>query len=142
MNQTMNYTYIAADGTEKKIVGIDVRAAKALQKQYGLTAKLSMIEWAHRNGKMTDEEYAEFGIDLTEATAAPKAKRKAPARKVDVDKKTIVTSLYEYLASGQIDDALGRAVEGIVVENEQRLITFMVGDDTYSLTLARKRKTK
>ena len=65
-------------------------------------------------------------------------KRKEPALKVDVDKKSIIAVIADFLSEGGLE----LDTKDIVIENDQRVILFSVGNDTYSLTLARKRKPK
>lgn len=136
----MNYTYRTADGEERKIVGVDMKEVKQLQKKYELSTRFAIMEWAYRNGKLPEDEYKALGIDLTNPAPemATQKKRKAPARKVDVEKKTIVAGIADFLSEGGLE----LDTKDIVIENDQRVILFSVGNDTYSLTLARKRKPK
>jgi len=67
---------------------------------------------------------------------AIKAKRKAPERKPDEIKRSVIQGLYEYIY-GQ------PTVTGIAITNVERVIAFtMVDGENYELTLTRKRKPK
>lgn len=136
----MNYTYRTAEGEERKIVDVDMKEVKQIQKKYELSTRFAILEWAYRNGKLPEDEYLAFGIDLSSPAPEMVAqkKRKAPARKVDVDKKTIIAGIADFLSEGGLE----LDTKDIVIENDQRVILFTVGSDTYSLTLARKRKPK
>ena len=136
----MNYTYRTAEGEERKIVDVDMKEVKQIQKKYELSTRFAILEWAYRSGKLPEDEYLAFGIELS--TPAPEMvaqyKREAPARKVDVEKKTIIAGIADFLSEGGLE----LDTKDIVIENDQRVILFTVGNDTYSLTLARKRKPK
>jgi len=61
--------------------------------------------------------------------------RKAPERKPDEAKRAIIAGLAEYI--GQYPE-----VRDPRVLNIERIISFSLGDDTYELTLSKKRKPK
>lgn len=134
MANMMKYTYLV-DGVEKTAM-VDMDMVRQIKKNTGLSvrdASIRYIEYAE--GKMTKEECL-----ATPAATETKPKRKSPARKVDAEKKALITSLFEYFQS---EDMLNQfAFDSVVVENDQRLIRFTIGDATYDLTLARKRATK
>lgn len=75
-------------------------------------------------------------------------KRKAPQRKPDYVKRAIVADLAEHVQSGVLADALASnadchdAVSNVNVDNIERIVSFSIGGDTYTLTLAKKRKPK
>lgn len=139
----MKYTLVDEDGVQKT-VKVDMAKVTRIRKNAGISVKAAVIRYLDfQAGRLTEEEC--FGeAKAAETSAAGKAKRKAPTRKVDVDKKTIIASLFDYFQSGQVSDALAAAgcgvVDTVVVENDQRLIRFTVDGSTYDLTLARKRK--
>lgn len=139
MANMMKYTYLV-DGIETTAM-VDMDMVRQIKKNTGMSVKEASLRYiAYANGDMTKEEC------LAAPASDTKPKRKAPTRKVDVEKKALINSLFEYFQSGQVTDALSAAgcgaVDTVVVENDQRLIRFTVGDATYDLTLARKRATK
>lgn len=142
MANTMNYTFALPNGEMCKIANVPMNEAKAIQRELEISQKDAMLVWGHRNGQITDKQYEAMGVQIGTKPVEIKAKRKAPARKVDVDKKLIVTSVYEFLKSSNFAGVMEREVDAVVIENDQRLIRFQIGEDTYDLTLARKRKPK
>jgi hypothetical protein len=64
-----------------------------------------------------------------------KTKRKAPVRKPDEMKRTIVQGLFDYIAAEP-------STEKIEITNVERMIAFEVGGEKYELTLTKKRKPK
>lgn len=140
MANMMKYTYVI-DGIEQTAM-VDMDMVRQIKKNTGMSVKDASLRYiSYANGDMTKEECL-----AAPAAEAPKAKRKSPTRKVDVEKKALITSLFEYFQSGQVSDALAEAgcgaVDTVVIENDQRLIRFTIGDATYDLTLARKRAAK
>lgn len=67
--------------------------------------------------------------------AARSGKRKAPTRKPDEVKRSIIAALNEFICGYD-------GVENVEVTNVERMIAFSIGDDKYELTLSKKRKPK
>lgn len=129
MANMMKYTYVI-DGIEQTAM-VDMDMVRQIKKNTGMSVKDASLRYiAYANGDMTEEECL-----AAPAAEAPKAKRKAPNRKVDTEKKELINSLFEHIQT--IED-----IDSVVVENDQRLIRFTIGDATYDLTLARKRAPK
>lgn len=61
--------------------------------------------------------------------------RKAPVRKPDEVKRALMSALFDYIASQD-------GVEGAELVNVERQIAFAFGNDTFELTLTKKRKPK
>ena len=69
--------------------------------------------------------------------AEEKKERKPREKKIDAEKVEIIDFIYtEMLNSGHID------FEEIIVKNEQKEITFRIGENEYSLTLTKHRPPK
>lgn len=134
MANMMKYTYVV-DGIEQTAM-VDMDMVRQIKKNTGMSVKDASLRYiAYANGDMTKEECLAAAVE-----AEAKPKRKSPTRKVDAEKKALITSLFEYFQS---EDMLNQfAFDSVVVENDQRLIRFTIGDATYDLTLARKRAAK
>lgn len=93
-----------------------------------------------------DEGYveSEFVHEMTERAKKNKAqsvghsKRKAPKRKEDPTKRAMIAFLLDSLVD--VPQAYNLNVECSTVVNPERIISFTIGEDTYELTLSKKRK--
>ena len=63
-----------------------------------------------------------------------KTERKAPVRKENATKSTIITEISAFLAE--------KGYEMVEITNKERQIAFKVGENDYELTLVQKRKAK
>jgi len=106
--------------------------------------KLSLREavdmWLCDNDYMVNEEQQKLtnkaqaaGVNLR--AVAEKKPRKAPVRKPDDIKRSLIAALHEFIG-GQ--DGITNAE----VTNIERVIAFSIGEDQYELTLSKKRKPK
>lgn len=93
-----------------------------------------------------DEGYAEneFVSEMTEKAKKNKSqsvgcsKRKAPKRKEDPIKRSMIAFLLDSLID--VPQAYNLSIECPTVVNPERIISFTIGEDTYELTLSKKRK--
>lgn len=128
----MNYTFTNKNGKEQTV---DIPEAYIHQQQASLG--IGMMEACKLY--LSDEGYVEnAAIDELTAKASGKPKRK---RKEDPTKRAIISELYGLLANGdfRIEED---AVDTVDVIHPERIISFTLGDDTYTFTLAKKRKPK
>lgn len=128
----MNYTFTNKNGKEQTV---DIPEAYIHQQQASLG--IGMMEACKLY--LSDEGYVEnAAIDELTAKATGKPKRK---RKEDPIKRAIISELYGLLANGdfRIEED---AADNVDVIHPERIISFTLGDDTYTLTLAKKRKPK
>lgn len=128
----MNYTFTNKNGKEQTV---DIPEAYIHQQQASLG--IGMMEACKLY--LSDEGYVEnTAIDELTAKASGKPKRK---RKEDLTKRAIISELYGLLANGdfRIEED---AVDTVDVIHPERIISFTLGDDTYTFTLAKKRKPK
>lgn len=63
-----------------------------------------------------------------------KTERKAPVRKENATKSTIIAEIFAFLAE--------KGYEMVEITNKERQIAFKVGENDYELTLVQKRKAK
>ena len=128
----MNYTFTNKNGKEQTV---DIPETYIHQQQASLG--IGMMEACKLY--LSDEGYVEnAAIDELTAKASGKPKRK---RKEDPTKRAIISELYGLLANGDFrikEDA----ADTVDVIHPERIISFTLGDDTYTFTLAKKRKPK
>lgn len=128
----MKYTFADKDGKQRtvNIPDDDIKRAKSA---YGLSNKEAIDMW------LVDEGYLENPV-VEELNAKAKAngvgagtKKRTVRRKEDPIKRALIASLFDY-----IQEYAG--VENAAVRNPERIISFTLGDDTYEITLSKKRK--
>lgn len=93
-----------------------------------------------------DEGYAEneFVSEMTEkakknrSQSVGRSKRKVPKRKEDPIKRSMIAFLLDSLID--VPQEYNLKVECPTVINPERIISFTIGEDTYELTLSKKRK--
>ena len=128
----MKYTFADKDGKQRtvNIPDDDIKRAKSA---YGLSNKEAIDMW------LVDEGYLENPV-VEELNAKAKAngvgagtKKRTVRRKEDPVKRALIASLFDC-----IQEYAG--VECATVRNPERIISFTLGNDTYEITLSKKRK--
>ena len=145
----MKYTFTADNGKEKT-VSIPDDYIRTNKKNLGLTTKEAIELWLFDNDYIENAE----ADALTQAALVNKgshrvggtSKRKAPVRKPDYTKRTLISEIKNSL-EGLVLDTGGAGsgsieVSNISIPNIERVVRFELGDDTYELTLSKKRKPK
>ena len=143
----MKYTFTADNGKEKT-VSIPDDYIRTNKKNLGLTTKEVIELW------LFDNDY----IDNAEADALTQkakgagvkvgggSKRKAPTRKPDYTKRTLISeiknSLEGLVLNAESEGYNSIEVSNISIPNVERIVRFQLGDDIYELTLSKKRKPK
>ena len=146
----MKYTFTADNGKEKT-VSIPDDYIRTNKKNLGLTTKEAIELWLFDNDYIENAE----ADALTQAALASKganvrvggtSKRKAPVRKPDYTKRILISEIKNSLEGLALDveDAGSGSIEvsNISIPNLERVVRFELGDDTYELTLSKKRKPK
>lgn len=142
----MKYTFTADNGKEKT-VSIPDDYIRTNKKNLGLTTKEAIELWLFDNDYIENAE----ADALTQAALASKgshrvggkSSRKAPARKPDYTKRTLISEIKNSLEGLALDAGSGSIeVLNISIPNVERVVRFELGDDTYELTLSKKRKPK
>ena len=130
-------------GRDITIDNVPMVEVRKLMKSLNLSMKEAADLWCYDNGKIGNAEAEKLTAKAKESGAArPKvstksgAKRKAPVRQPDEEKRKIVSVLAKAL------EAEVEGIGNINVENVERLITFSLGDNTFKLTLSKDRKPK
>lgn len=145
----MKYTFTADNGKEKT-VSIPDDYIRTNKKNLGLTTKEAIELWLFDNDYIENAE-ADALTQKAKSTnirggAASAGKRKAPVRKPDYTKRTLISEIKNSL-EGLVLDVEGAGsgsteVSNISIPNLERVVRFELGDDTYELTLSKKRKPK
>ena len=146
----MKYTFTADNGKEKT-VSIPDDYIRTNKKNLGLTTKEAIELWLFDNDYIENAE----ADALTQAALASKGAnvrvggkslRKAPVRKPDYTKRTLISEIKNSLEGLVLDveDAGSGSIEvsNISIPNLERVVRFELGNDTYELTLSKKRKPK
>lgn len=140
----MKYTFTADNGKEKT-VSIPDDYIRTNKKNLGLTTKEAIELWLFDNDYI---ENAEADALTQKAKGANvrvggTSKRKAPVRKPDYTKRTLIFEIKNSLEGLALDAGSGSIeVSNISIPNIERVVRFELGDDTYELTLSKKRKPK
>ena len=139
----MKYTFI--NGDKQQTVEIPDEVIKKHKRSLGCTTSEAINLFPFDEGYIDNDEVTKL-TNKAKANGAAKVKigckRKSPSRKPDEVKRTLIQSFYQYLVNGQVSDALGVEVQEVEVVNQERIITFAIGDDNYEITLSKKRKAK
>lgn len=146
----MKYTFTADNGKEKT-VSIPDDYIRTNKKNLGLTTKEAIELWLFDNDYIENAEADALtqkakGTGTRVGGAASAGKRKAPVRKPDYTKRTLISEIKNSL-EGLVLDVEGAGsgsteVSNISIPNLERVVRFELGDDTYELTLSKKRKPK
>lgn len=92
---------------------------------------------------LSDEGYIENAEAVELNAKATKKKRKAPQRKEDPIKRALISYLLDCIDGKALPTKDGMYVcDDAVITNPERIVQFKIDDDTYELTLSRKRKPK
>ena len=143
----MKYTFTTNNGKEKT-VSIPDDYIRTNKKNLGLTTKEAIELWLFDNDYI---ENAEADALTQKAKGANvrvggTSKRKTPVRKPDYTKRTLISEIKNSLEGLVLDveDAGSGSTEvsNISIPNLERVVRFELGDDTYELTLSKKRKPK
>lgn len=146
----MKYTFTADNGKEKT-VSIPDDYIRTNKKNLGLTTKEAIELWLFDNDyienaeadALTQAALANKGTGTRVGGAASAGKRKAPIRKPDYTKRTLISEIKNSLEGLALDVGSGSVeVSNISIPNVERVVRFELGDDTYELTLSKKRKPK
>lgn len=97
---------------------------------------------------LSDEGYIDNEVvDEINAIVNENKKRRGPKRKPDYIKQALIASIYEDLQqiTGLLDpdgEEIAGGPQNVTITNPERIVQFMINDDTYEITLSRKRKPK
>lgn len=142
----MKYTFTAGNGKETT-VSIPDDYIRTNKKNLGLTTKQAIELWLFDNDYIDNAEAESLTQKAKEVNGrvgvASANKRKAPVRKPDYIKRTLISEIKNSLNGLSIAaDDTEIEVSNVSIVNVERIVRFQLGDDTYELTLSKKRKPK
>lgn len=134
----MKYTFINRNGKEQTIdipEDFIVRNKRALRISTQEACELYLSDEGYIDNEVVQE--------INEIVNAGKTRR-GPKRKEDPIKRSIIAELEKDLQGVDYfsGDAECNQPQNITIMNPERIIRFELGDDTYEITLSRKRKPK
>ena len=134
----MKYTFTKVDGNEKT-VNIPDEWLSRTKNALHISSKEAINMWLCDHDLITNEEQEALNARAASAGRvldnAQTKERKKPARKPDQTKRDLIKYIYDFLCDNDI-------AENIQIVNIERIISFNIGEDTYDLTLSKKRKPK
>lgn len=137
----MKYTFTNEQGKEQT-VNIPDDYIATQKRTLGLSNKEAILLYLSDEGYISNPIVEELTNKAKNAGNQTRGKRKSPARKQDPIKRSIIASLFDNINSGAISAGDESLIETPRIINPERIISFTVGDDTFELTLSKKRKTK
>lgn len=128
----MKYTFADKDGKQRtvNIPDDDIKRAKSA---YGLSNKEAIDMWLVDEGYLTDPTVEELTAKAKVNGSRAETKKRTVRRKEDPVKRALIASLFDFIT-------LYDGVEVSQIVNPERIVSFTIGDDTYEITLSKKRK--
>lgn len=128
----MKYTFADKDGKQRtvNIPDDDIKRAKSA---YGLSNKEAIDMWLVDEGYLTDPTVEELTAKAKVNGPRVETKKRTVRRKEDPVKRALIASLFDFIT-------LYDGVEVSQIVNPERIVSFTIGDDTYEITLSKKRK--
>lgn len=128
----MKYTFADKDGKQRtvNIPDDDIKRAKSA---YGLSNKEAIDMWLVDEGYLTDPTVEELTAKAKVNGPRAETKKRTVRRKEDPVKRALIASLFDFIT-------LYDGVEVSQIVNPERIVSFTIGDDTYEITLSKKRK--
>lgn len=128
----MKYTFADKDGKQRtvNIPDDDIKRAKSA---YGLSNKEAIDMWLVDEGYLTDPRVEELNAKAKANGVKGGSKKRTVRRKEDPIKRALIASLFDCILTCN-------GVDNAEIRNPERIISFTLGDDTYEITLSKKRK--
>ena len=133
----MKYTFTDDQGRPRMVV-IPDEYIYTQKKTLGLSNKEAILLYLSDEGIIKNPAVEELTAKAKANGVSGAIKsRKAPKRKEDPIKRNLIASLFDYLDT---ETSAVNGIDNVVIVNPERIISFTLGDDTYELTLSKKRK--
>lgn len=128
----MKYTFADKDGKQQtvNIPDDDIKRAKST---YGLSNKEAIDMWLVDEGYLKNPVVEELNTKAKANGVNAGAKKRTVRRKEDPIKRALIASLFDSILTYD-------GVDSAAVRNPERIISFTLGNDTYEITLSKKRK--
>lgn len=145
----MKYTFNNPESGKQQTVNIDDQWIQKQSVLLGITKREAIMMWLSDEGYISNDTVQELTAKAQANKVGVKAQsdkpRKRPERKSDAEKRALINYLEDCmkdLIGGSSLVELSRYVREVDVANPERVIVFTIGDDTYEITLSKKRKPK
>lgn len=128
----MKYTFADKDGKQQtvNIPDDDIKRAKSA---YGLSNKEAIDMWLVDEGHLENPVVEELNAKAKANGVKGGSKKRTVRRKEDPVKRALIASLFDCILTYD-------GVDSAAVRNPERIISFTLGNDTYEITLSKKRK--
>ena len=131
----MKYTFTDDSGKQKTVAIPDDYISKS-KKDLGLSTKEALDMYLADEGYITNPVVAELTAKAkANGVGGATKSRKAPKRKEDPIKRSLIKAIESF-----VNEYDGGAADSVAVVNPERIVSFTLGNDTYELTLSKKRK--
>lgn len=133
----MKYTFIKEDGTKQTVV-IPEEIITKHKRDLGCNTKQAIDLYLFDEGYIENAEAKELNEKAKSGKfrIQNKSGKKAPSRKPDDTKRSIISLIFSDLAN----DSAGLGFKNVEITNPERIIAFSIGEDNYEITLSKKRK--
>ena len=128
----MKHTFVDKNG-KQRTVNIPDEDIKRSKSAFGLSNKEAIDMWLVDEGYLSDPTVEELNAKAKANGVSAGSKKRTVRRKEDPVKRGLIASLYDYIL-------MYDGVDSAAVRNPERIISFTLGDDTYEITLSKKRK--
>ena len=128
----MKYTFVDKNG-KQRTVNIPDEDIKRSKSAFGLSNKEAIDMWLVDEGYLTDPVVEELNAKAKANGVGAGTKKRTVRRKEDPIKRQLIATLFDSL---KIWDGIYNAE----IRNPERIISFTLGNDTYEITLSKKRK--
>lgn len=145
----MKYTFNNPESGKQQTVNIDDQWIQKQSVLLGITKREAIMMWLSDEGYISNDTVQELTAKAQANKVGAKAQsdkpRKRPERKPDAEKRALINYLEDCmknLVGGSSLVETSRSVREVGIVNPERIIAFTIGDDTYEITLSKKRKPK
>lgn len=128
----MKYTFVDKNG-KQRTVNIPEEDIKRSKSAFGLSNKEAIDMWLVDEGYLSNPVVEELNAKAKANGVKGGSKKRTVRRKEDPVKRELIASLFDYIL-------MYDGVDSAAVRNPERIISFTLGDDTYEITLSKKRK--
>ena len=128
----MKHTFVDKNG-KQRTVNIPDEDIKRSKSAFGLSNKEAIDMWLVDEGYLSDPTVEELNAKAKANGVSAGSKKRTVHRKEDPVKRGLIASLFDYIL-------MYDGVDSAAVRNPERIISFTLGDDTYEITLSKKRK--
>lgn len=128
----MKYTFVNKNG-KQRTVNIPEEDIKRSKSAFGLSNKEAIDMWLVDEGYLSNPVVEELNAKAKANGVKGGSKKRTVRRKEDPVKRELIASLFDYIL-------MYDGVDSAAVRNPERIISFTLGDDTYEITLSKKRK--